>query len=38
MKNLQQLRYIQQLFEDKILSEDEFLEQKRSILDAIRKI
>ena len=38
MKNLQQLRYIQQLFEDKILSETEFLEQKRSILDALCKL
>ena len=28
MKNLQQQRYIQQLFEVKISSEDEFLEQK----------
>ena len=31
MKNLQQLRYIQQLFEDNILTEAEFVEQKMSI-------
>lgn len=38
MKNLQQLRYIQTLFEDKILTENEFIEQKRNILDALRKL
>lgn len=37
-KNLEQLRYIQHLFEDNILSEIEFTEQKRIILDAIRKL
>ena len=36
MKNLEQLRYIQQLMEDGILSEAEFLEQKRIILDTLR--
>ena len=38
MKNLQQLRFIQQLFDDNILSQDEFLEQKKSILEALRKL
>jgi hypothetical protein len=38
MKNLQQLRYIQQLFEDNILSEPEFLEQKKNILESLRKL
>ena len=38
MRNLEQLRYIQQLYEDKILSEQEFLEQKDIILTAIRRI
>lgn len=38
MKNLQQLRYIQQLFEDNILSEAEFLDQKKSILDSLKKM
>jgi hypothetical protein len=37
MKNFQQLRYIQQLLQDGILSEQEFLEQKREILDALKK-
>ena len=38
MKNFQQLRFLQQLFEDNILSETEFLEQKRNILDSLRKL
>ena len=38
MKNLQQLRFIQQLFDDNILSQEEFLEQKKRILEAIRKL
>ena len=38
MKNLQQLRYIQQLLEDNILSENEFLEQKKCILESLRKL
>ena len=38
MKNLQQLRFLQQLFEDNILSEMEFIEQKKSILDSLRKL
>lgn len=38
MKNLEQLRYLQQLFEDGILNDTEFLEQKRMIIDALRKL
>lgn len=38
MKNLEQLRYLQQLLDDGILSSEEFLEQKRMILDTLRKI
>ena len=37
-KNLQQLRSLQQLFDDNILSEKEFLEQKHIILDSLRKL
>lgn len=36
MKNLEQLRYIQQLMEDGILSQEEFVEQKKIILDTLR--
>lgn len=38
MKNLEQLRYLQHLFEDNILTEDEFMEQKRSIIDSLREV
>lgn len=38
MKNFQQLRFIQQLFDDNILSQSEFVEQKAFILDALRKL
>ena len=38
MKNYQQLRYLQQLFEDGILDEKEFAEQKGKILEFLRKI
>jgi len=38
MKNFEQLRYLQQLFDDGILSEGEFTEQKQSILSALRKL
>ena len=38
MKNLQQLQYLQQLHDDNILSDTEFLEQKGIILDALRKL
>ena len=33
MKNFEQLRYLQKLYEDRILSEAEYNEQKRNILD-----
>ena len=38
MKNYQQLRYLQQLYEDNILNESEYTEQKRSILAALRTL
>ena len=38
MKNLQQLHYTQQLFADKILTEEEYIEQKQNILDLLRKL
>ena len=38
MNNLQQLRVLQQLFDDKILLEMEFLEQKECILNSLRKL
>lgn len=38
MKNLEQLRYIQQLYEDNILTDIEFKEQKQNILESIRKL
>ena len=38
MKNLEQLRYLQNLFEDGILSEKEYVEQKASILSTLRKL
>ena len=38
MKNLQQLCFIQQLFDDNILSQEEFMEQKGRILDALCKL
>ena len=38
MKNYQQLRYLQQLYEDNILNENEYAEQKRSILAALRNL
>lgn len=38
MKNLEQLRCIQNLFDDSILSLEEFKEQKQAILDSIRKL
>ena len=37
-KNYQQLRQIQTLYEDSILSIEEFTEQKEMILEAIRKL
>ena len=38
MKNLQQLCYTQQLFEDNILIEEEYTDQKQNILDSLRKL
>jgi len=38
MKNLQQLRFLQQLMEDRIISEKEFLEQKNIILETLRNL
>ena len=38
MKNYEQLRYIQQLFDDNILSEEEYKEQKLNILGSLRKL
>ena len=38
MKHLEQLKYLQQLMEDRVLSESEFVEQKEVILDALRNI
>ena len=38
MKNLEQLRYVQQLYEDNILTDVEFAEQKNNILASIRKL
>lgn len=38
MKNLQQLRYLQQLFHDDILTESEYLEQKNNILQSLRTL
>ena len=38
MKHFQQLRYLQQLFEDGILTQQEFVEQKRSIIGALSKL
>lgn len=38
MKNFEQLRYIKQLHEDHILTDEEFEEQKGNILSAIRKL
>ena len=38
MKNLQHLRYVQELYEEKILSEPEFIEQKQMILDLLWKL
>lgn len=38
MKNLQQLCYLQQLYEDNILSDRELAEQKRIVLESLRKL
>ena len=38
IKNLEQLRYLQQLFEDGVITENEFVELKRDILTALRNL
>ena len=38
MKNLKELRELQQLLEDNILTEEEFAEQKEIVLNAMRKL
>ena len=38
MKNFEQLRYLQQLYEDNILNENEYSEQKNKILATLRNI
>lgn len=38
MRNLEQLRYLQGLYDDNILSDKELAEQKCIILDALRKL
>lgn len=38
MKNFEQLRYLQQLYEDNILTTKEFEEQKEKILSSLRKL
>ena len=38
MKNLQQLRCLQQLFQDQILTSDEYDEQKSKVINALRKL
>jgi hypothetical protein len=38
MNNLQQLQCLQRLFEDKVLTEVEFMEQKKIVLEALRSL
>ena len=38
MKNLQQLHFLQQLIEDRIISVREFVEQKNIILETLRNL
>ena len=38
MKNFEQLRYLQQLYEDHILDESEYKEQKQNILTSLQKL
>ena len=38
MKIFEQLRYLQQLYEDHILDESEYKEQKQNILTSLRKL
>ncbi len=37
-KNFQQLRYLQQLYDDNVLTDTEYTEQKNMILEALRKL
>ena len=38
MKNFEQLRYLQQLYDDGILNSKEFTEQKQNILSSLQKL
>ena len=38
MKNLEQLRYLQHLFQDGILTKSEYIEQKKNILKALHSL
>ena len=38
MKNFEQLRYLQNLFEDGVLTDKEYSEQKENILSSLRKL
>ena len=38
MKNYEQLRYLQQLYEDGILDQKEYMEQKQDILKFLKKL
>ena len=38
MKNYEQLRYLESLFEDGILTHKEYSEQKENILSSLRKL
>lgn len=38
MKNFEQLRYLQQLFDDGILNDKEYTEQKENIISSLRKL
>ena len=38
MKNYEQLRYVQQLYDDGILSKDEYSEQKEEILVSLKRL
>ena len=38
MKNFEQLRYLQQLFDDGVVMQEEYLEQKQGILCALKKL
>ena len=38
MKNFEQLRYLQQLYDDGILTQIEYEEQKEKILSSLRKL